>query len=200
MIFIRYESFRKYIRIYPVTSLLLLANIVMFIVLTTQGGSRDSETLVRFGAMLNAGPYAAEYWRYFTAMFLHIGFDHLLFNCFALFVFAPPLERLLGSGKYALFYLVSGLLGNVVSELMATGVHISAGASGAIYGVYGAYLFIALLQRNMLDPGSRQTVYTILVFGLIYSFIVANINLWAHVGGLLAGFVLYALMRGKASV
>lgn len=195
MIFIRYESFRKYLRFYPITSLLLLANIVMFIVLAINGGSTNGSTLLRFGAMLNQYQFATEYWRYFTSMFLHIGFEHLLFNCFALFVFAPPLERLLGSWQYAVFYVFSGVLANVISELMAQDVHLSAGASGAIYGIYGAYLFIAIFQRAMLDEGSRKTVYIILAMGIVYSIMVSNVNLWAHVGGLVSGFILFGLVR-----
>lgn len=195
MIFVRYESFRKYIKFYPVTSLLLLANIVMFIIMTFDGGSTNGATLMKYGAMYNDYQFATEYWRYFTAMFLHIGFEHLLFNCFALFVFAPPLERLLGSWQYGIFYLVSGLFGNVISEVMTSYVHMSAGASGAIYGIYGAYLFIALLQRSMLDQASRQTIYTLLAMGIVFSFVATGVNVWAHLGGLLTGFVLYGLIR-----
>ncbi|WP_018755806.1 rhomboid family intramembrane serine protease [Paenibacillus terrigena] len=195
MIFIRYENFKSYLRFYPVTSVLLLANIVVFILMAFDGGSTNTYTLLKYGAMLNDSHYATEYWRYFTAMFVHIGFDHLLFNSFALFVFAPPLERLLGSWQYALFYLFSGLLGNVFSDLMASGPTLSAGASGAIYGIYGAYLFIVLLQRSLLDPPSRQTIYMLLGMGLVYSVMVASVNLWAHLGGLVAGFILYGLIR-----
>lgn len=67
-------------------------------------------TLLKFGAVWKQEPYASETWRLATAMFLHSGFQHLLFNMFALFVFAPPMERILGSFKYAVLYLLSGLL------------------------------------------------------------------------------------------
>ncbi|MDO7906009.1 rhomboid family intramembrane serine protease [Paenibacillus sp. JX-17] len=197
MIFIRYENWRSYLRYYPVTSLILLINLIMFFVLTFNGGSTNVMTLVRFGALLNDSPFDAQLWRYLTSMFLHAGFDHLLFNCFALLVFAPPLERLLGSWRYALLYLGSGLLGNIISIAhynAAAEATVMIGASGAIYGVYGAFLYIALFQRQMMDEASRKTLYTLLGFGIIFSFAVANVNWMAHFGGLIGGFFIYGLM------
>lgn len=190
MIFIRYESFRKYLRFYPVTSIILFINIVMFLLMTFDGGSTNGNTLLQYGALYSP---LNEHWRYLTSIFLHSGFDHLLFNCFALFVFAPPLERLFGHWRYAAFYVITGVLANLFSVAVSSEPVLSVGASGAIYGLYGAYLFIALFQRNMLDPSSRQTIYTLLVIGVVYSVIAPNINLMAHLGGLVAGFLLYAL-------
>ncbi|MCG7406047.1 rhomboid family intramembrane serine protease [Paenibacillus sp. ACRRX] len=195
MIFIRYEKWRTYVKQYPVTTLLLLANIIMFIVLAISGGSKDGETLLRFGAMWKEEPYVHETWRMFTSMFLHIGFDHLLFNMFALYVFAPPIEQALGSFKYAVLYLASGVLGSAVSVWLSEWGTLSAGASGAIYGLYGAYFFIALFQRWALDEASRKTLYIILGLGIIQSFLMSNVSWSAHLGGLAAGFVVYGLMR-----
>ncbi|OAB32866.1 rhomboid family intramembrane serine protease [Paenibacillus glacialis] len=193
MIFIRTENWKSYLRLYPVTSLLLLINIIMFLILMFNGGSANNETLYRFGALINEG----ESWRYVTAMFLHSGFDHLLFNCFGLLVFAPPLERLMGSWKYTLLYLLSGIVGNVLSSaynIQMDRMVISVGASGAIYGIYGAYLYIAVFQQKLLDESSRKTLYAMLVFGIISSVIVANVNWMAHFGGLIGGFFVYGLI------
>ncbi|MGG6313453.1 rhomboid family intramembrane serine protease [Paenibacillus macerans] len=197
MIFLRYENWRSYLRYYPVTCLILAANIAMFIVLAMNGGSTNPETLLRYGAMVDFGPLAGENWRLFTSMFLHRGFDHLFSNTFAILVFAPPLERLLGHWRYALLYLGSGLVGNLISmgvyQLSAEG-HISVGASGAVYGVYGAFLYIALLQRHLMDESSRKTLYSLLIVGVIYSLLVPQINLSAHLGGLVGGFFIYGLI------
>lgn len=193
MIFIRSENWKSYLKLYPITSLLLLVNIMMFLVVTFNGGSTNNETLYRFGALINEG----ESWRYVTAMFLHSGFDHLLFNCFGLLVFAPPLERLMGSWKYTLLYFLSGVLANVLSSaynIQMDRLVISVGASGAIYGIYGAYLYIAVFQRKLIDESSRKTLYALLVFGIISSVIVANVNWMAHFGGLIAGFFVYGLI------
>ncbi|MUT68137.1 rhomboid family intramembrane serine protease [Paenibacillus sp. NEAU-GSW1] len=200
MIFMRYESFRGYLRAYPVTATLIALNIVYFIVVALNGGTSDGEKLLRFGSfytIVGVDTFGLEQpWRYITSIFMHSDIMHLLYNMFALLVFAPPLERLLRHVKYLAFYLLCGVLSNVVGALMALllnepGIH-TVGASGAIYGVYGAFLYIALFRKRWLDEGSRKTVYLILGVGLIYSIITPAISLWGHVGGLLAGFLLYS--------
>ncbi|MNC73819.1 Rhomboid protease GluP [compost metagenome] len=70
----------------------------------------------------------------------------------------------------------------------------SVGASGAIYAIYGAFLYIALLQRVMMDESSRKTLYGLLVMGIIMSFATPHVDYTAHIGGLVAGFFLYGLM------
>lgn len=197
MIFIRYENWKDYLKYFPLTSIFLIANVVMFIVLTVNGGSRSIPALFHFGALINDGAYLNEWWRYVTAMFLHGGFDHLLFNSFALIVFAPPLERLLGSVRYGVLYLGGGVVGNILAIAWYKSIGeltILLGASGAIYAVYGAFLYIALFQRNIMDETSRKTLYTLLLFGIIFSFAVANVSWMAHLGGLLGGFFIYGLI------
>lgn len=195
MIFIRYENWRSYLKQFPVTSTLIAVNIIMFIILAMNGGSTSGETLLRFGAVLKWEPFVEQTWRLVSAMFLHIGFEHLLFNMFALFVFAPPLERILGHVRYALLYVLSGVLGNAFSVFASEWGTLMAGASSAIYGLYGAYLFIAIFQRQALDEASRKTLYIILGLGIVQSFLMTNISWSAHLGGLAGGFVLYAVMR-----
>ncbi|GAB6926408.1 rhomboid family intramembrane serine protease [Paenibacillus sp. JCM 10914] len=196
MIFVRYENWRSYLRAYPVTSLLLVINIVMFIIVSFDGGSRNPVALLKYGAITDLPQFSGETWRLFTAMFLHNGFEHLLFNSFALLVFVPPLERIMGSWKFAILYLLSGLLGNIIGlayyERMPEYTFL-VGASGAIYGAYGAYLYIALFQRHVIDDTSRKTLFTLLVLGILFSF-TPGVSLIAHVGGLLGGFFLYGLM------
>lgn len=193
MIFVRYENWKSYLRFYPVTSLLLAANIIMYLIVTFSGGT---EALFKYGALVSAPPFSGESWRYFAAMFLHNGFDHLFFNSFALLVITPPLERILGSFRYLLLYLLSGLLGNVLSMAYyeRTGeLAWAVGASGAIYGVYGAFLYIALFQRDKMDEASRKMLYTLLIMGAVFSFM-PNIGWMAHLGGMIGGFFVYGLM------
>lgn len=194
MLFLRYESFRQYIRLYPVTTLILLVQAALFALMTVEGSSTDRETLIRFGAIYHVPPYSGEYWRYFASIFLHIGFDHLLFNSFSLFVFAPPLERLLGHFRYAVFYVGSGLAGNLFSELLTRTEHIAAGASGAIYGVFAAYLYISLFYKQIMDQQSASTIKTVLIIGFIYSLLIPQVNLLGHAGGFLGGFFLFRQM------
>ncbi|KAA8999829.1 rhomboid family intramembrane serine protease [Paenibacillus spiritus] len=198
MLFIRYENWKSYLRYYPVTTLIVAANLVMFIILSLNGGSTDPYTLLHYGAMVDIGPERTEWWRLVTSIFLHNGISHLLFNCFAILVFAPPLERLMGWARYAVLYILGGVVGNLVSmgvsgEAVYAGT-VSVGASGAIYAVYGAFLYIALLQRFKLDEGSRKTLYSLLLLGVITTFAMPNINWAAHLGGLIGGFFLYGLI------
>ncbi|MEC0128062.1 rhomboid family intramembrane serine protease [Paenibacillus pabuli] len=197
MIFIRYENWKSYLKFFPLTSIFLIANVVMFIVLSFNGGSTNSRTLLEFGALTNYELFAEQWWRYITSMFLHAGFSHLLFNSFALIVFAPPMERLLGTLRYGVLYLGGGILGNILAVAWYNSVGattISVGASGAIYAIYGAFLYVALFQRTMMDEASRKTLYTLLVFGIIFSFAMSGINWMAHLGGLLGGFFIYGLL------
>ncbi|MBD2846047.1 rhomboid family intramembrane serine protease [Paenibacillus sp. IB182496] len=191
MIFIRYESFQAYLKLYPITSAILGLNLLLFILSQIVG-----LPLLEFGAFIQmpADPYGLiEPWRYVTSQFLHLSWQHILFNCFSILVFAPPLERLLGSLRYLVFYLLCGIVGNLFSALWGPAWLVSAGASGAIYGVFGAYLNLALIRKDMLDAASRKTVYTILILGIVFSFMtVTRVNILAHVGGLAAGFALYA--------
>ncbi|REE82737.1 rhomboid protease GluP [Paenibacillus taihuensis] len=188
MIFLRYESFRSYLRFYPVTSAIIAINLLVYIL----------DHLVFNGTLLDRGFFRStpnghyfsfdEPWRYVTAEFLHLSISHIFYNMFSMLIFAPPLERMLGHVRYAGFYLLCGIVGNLLSAIASTETY-GAGASGSIYGVFGAYLYLAVMKRSM-DVNSRKTVYTILIFGLLYTFIAPNIGVWAHIGGLFAGFLL----------
>ncbi|MDR0270626.1 rhomboid family intramembrane serine protease [Paenibacillus sp.] len=200
MLFVRYENWKSYLKYYPITTILFVANIIMYLVIAFNGGASDTSTLLRFGALTNVEGYD-EWWRYLSSIFLHGSFSHLLFNNFAILVFAPPLERLLGAWRYALLYLLTGVIGNILSVAHYNRIGealLTIGASGAIYGVYGAFLYIALLQRNRMDEASRKTVYALLLVGIIFSFISGSeefkVNWVAHLGGLIGGFFIYGLM------
>ncbi|MDF2925021.1 MAG: rhomboid family protein [Paenibacillaceae bacterium] len=199
MIFLRRETFRQYLRFYPVTSAVLAIIVVVFLAMELLGSSTSNGTLIDFGAMYSLAGETHEWWRYLNSMFLHIGFQHLLFNAFAIYVFAAPLERLLGSWHYAIFFLISGFAGNAFSMLFSEPPFISAGASGAIYGIYAAYLYLALFHKHILDEGTRKTVTMILVMGFISSIIIPNVSLYGHLGGFLGGFVYFAVLTRRFS-
>ncbi|MFC4598440.1 rhomboid family intramembrane serine protease [Cohnella hongkongensis] len=201
MIFLRNETFRGYVRAYPVTALILAVNVVVFLL---DHLALDRELSIR--GMFYLEPYfnrdgLAEPWRYVTSIGLHDGWEHLLFNSFSILVFAPPLERMLGHTRYFVYYVLSGIAGNVMSVIIYVGTeHYSLGASGAIYGLFGAYLYLAVFRRFALDEATRKTIYITLGFGLIYSFLVPNVNIWAHIGGALAGLALMAMyVAGKTN-
>lgn len=191
--FVRRESFKEYLTYYPITSGIIAMNIIMFLLMELSGSAESNLTLLRFGAMFDIAGFKTEWWRFFTAMVLHGGLTHLIFNCFALLVFAPPLERLLGKWRYALYYVACGVIGNIASYWLHFDEYISVGASGAIYGVYGAYIYLAIFHKHLLDFGTRKTIQTIVIIGFVYS-LFPGIDLWAHLGGFVGGFALMALM------
>jgi rhomboid protease GluP len=192
--FARRESLKEYIRLYPITTLLICINLVVWALMEGYGSSQDTATLLQFGALFDLPNAKAEAWRYVTAMFLHIGFGHLFFNSFAMYVFAPPLERMLGKWRYLLTYMVCGISGNMVSAWFHKDSFISAGASGAIYGIYAAYLFLALFRKDIIDYVTKQTIMVIIVVGFANSLLVPNVDIYAHLGGFIGGIVTMALI------
>lgn len=196
--FSRTESLKQYIKLYPITALLIGINIIVLLAMEWYGSSTNELTLLQFGAIFdfpNLQPnLEPELWRYVTAMFLHIGFAHLFFNSFALYVFAPPMEYMLGKWRYLLLYLLSGIAGNVISKLLHQNDFIGAGASGAIYGIYAAYLFLAIFRKDIFDKQTKQSIITIIVVGVIYSIIVPGVDLYAHLGGFIGGMITMALI------
>jgi rhomboid protease GluP len=193
-VFARRESLKEYIQKYPVTFTMIVIQLLVMAAMEWYGSSKDSNTLLRFGAMFNIPGMHPEPWRYVTSIFIHIGWEHLLFNSFAMYVFAAPLERLIGASRYILFYLACGIIGNLVSALLHSDVYIGAGASGAIYGVYGAYLYLSIFRKDMIEFETRQTVIPIIVIGFIYSIVAPHIDIYAHLGGFMGGLALTALM------
>ncbi len=145
----------------------------------TQWGAVISESI--WGATGIAGN--GEWYRLFTAMFLHYGVIHLLLNMYALWILGRELERALGSLRFVALYLVAGLGGNVAAYFFTGPNEASAGASTAVFGLMAAML--VLLRRLKL---SVAPILPIIVINLIFTFTISNISVPGHIGGLVAGF------------
>jgi membrane associated rhomboid family serine protease len=131
-----------------------------------------------------------EWYRALSAMFLHGGLTHVLFNMWALWLFGPVLERRFGSPSFLALYLASGLSGSALYHLIG-GTAPAVGASGAIFGLFGAVLAASYRQRH--TPAGRAVfgqLALLLAINLVLPFVVRNIAWEAHVGGLLAGLVI----------
>ena len=175
-----------------VTWTLLAANVVVWLLTYAAGGTDNPDVLLDFGAMFGPLIASGEYWRLFTAMFLHAGIPHLAFNCLALFIFGPQVERAYGRSSFTVIYILSGLSGSVASYLLNS-ISIGVGASGAIFGVIGALAAFLLVQRRVFGEMSRRTLYGLalmLGINLVYGLVTPGIDNWAHLGGLAAGLVL----------
>lgn len=134
-----------------------------------------------------------EYYRLFTSMFLHIGIMHIVFNMLILYLLGPTLERVLGSVRFLVLYLLSGLGGAVASYMFSTPTTMSVGASGAIYGLFGALL----IGGKKLNIDMKQVVI-LLAINLGISFIPGwGIDWRAHLGGLIIGIATAWVMQGS---
>ena len=175
-----------------VTYALLGLNVVVWLATYAAGAGDDAWVLVDFGAMF--GPLIAEgqYWRLFTAMFLHHDLVHLAFNGFALFIFGRMVETTHGRARFVAIYVLSGLAGGVLSYALSP-INIGVGASGAIFGVLGALAAFFASQRRTFGVVVQRNLMGILVIAAInifYGLATPGIDNWAHVGGLVAGFAL----------
>ena len=184
------------LRITPGVLTLILLNAVAFLFEISAGDLNDPEVLHRVGAL---EPYAVvvqgEYWRLFTALFLHGGFTHLLFNIFALYILGPPLERSIGTLRFTVCYLVSGLASSagVVGLTVLGFVEVAqlVGASGCIMGIVGAWAGFLLRHRHAPQAKQRLgNVVMIIVIQVAFDLSTPQVSMAAHLCGLVAGFFL----------
>ncbi len=188
-----------------VTPVIVLACTAVFLVMVASGVSWQSPQtaqLLAWGADSGKGVIIDhEYWRLFTSMFIHVGLWHLLMNMFCLATAGPLVERLFGHLGFLALYVLSGLGGSILSvwwQPMTAG----AGASGAIFGVFGGLLgFLAIRHREVpfaiLKP-MRGGAIGFVAFNTFFSAVIPGISMSAHMGGLVTGFVCGLLMTAVA--
>ena len=175
-----------------VTYTLLGINSLVWIASELAGGAQDRGALLDFGAMF--GPLIADgqYWRLFTAIFLHIGIFHMALNSLALFIFGQLVEAIFGSWRFAALYIVAGLGGSATSYLFNS-IALAAGASGAIFGVLGALTAYFYVQRNVMGEMARRNLMSLLVLAginLVFGLLFPGVDNWAHLGGFVFGAAL----------
>ena len=178
----------------PVTAGLILLNILVFLIVEFTGSSQNTMHMLDCGAaftpMIIQG---GEYYRLFTCMFLHFGIEHLLNNMLVLFVLGSRLEQVIGKIKFLLIYLIGGVFGNVISlliELRTQDFAVSAGASGAVFAVMGAMIYIVIRNKGWLGDLSMRQILVMAAFSLYFGFASTGVDNTAHVGGMVSGFFL----------
>lgn len=129
-----------------------------------------------------------EIWRLVSSMFLHGDVIHLMSNMLALYMVGPMVEKYYGKSKYAIIYFGSGIIGNLLSAVL--GNYFGIGASGAIFGLFGALMYFGYKYRATLDGFLRSGIVPVVVLNLILSIMVPNIDFYGHIGGLLGGILL----------
>lgn len=195
--FIRTENFQTFIRLYPVVTFILALQAVLWLFFSLPAHSvvlwRDTVT------GYNLGVANGEWWRLITPILLHAGFTHLLFNSMSIFLFAPALERMLGKARFLLVYAGSGIIGNIGTYITEPLDYVHVGASGAIFGLFGVYLFMVLFRNELIGQEHSKMIITLLAFAVLMSFINSNINMMAHLFGLCGGLLLSFLCVQKKS-
>lgn len=185
---------------YFISPILININILIFVAMVINGVhvlTPDSESLLSWGANFRPITLEGEWWRLLSSCFLHIGVFHLLLNMYALLYIGLLLEPYLGKTRFLSAYLITGIAASVTS-LWWNDLVISAGASGAIFGMYG--VFLALLTTNLLDKSVKNALLTSVVVFIGYNIFIgikagSGIDNAAHIGGLLSGLVVgYALI------
>jgi rhomboid protease GluP len=177
----------------PAVITIIVLNVAVLIAMEATGGASNLDNLIRFGAKVNGLITQGQYWRLLTSVFIHVGFMHLFFNALALWMFGVTLEKVYGTGKFLLIYLLSGVGGSAASFLLST--QISVGASGAIFGLIGLALVFGIRHRAIIPPRFRSRfgtgVLPLILYNILYGLRPdSHIDNFAHLGGLVAGVIL----------
>ncbi|MFD1706960.1 rhomboid family intramembrane serine protease [Siminovitchia sediminis] len=185
--FVRTESFRQFISLYPVITALVAIHIVIFLSmhLPMLPHQLVFETLAGTNILILMG----EYWRLVTPIFVHVGFAHLLFNSFSLVLFGPALERALGKFQFLLVYIICGVAANVATLIIKPPYYTHIGASGAIFGLFGIYLAVIFFKKEAMPQHGKQVILPIAALSVIMTFFQSNINITGHIFGLIAGIL-----------
>jgi len=188
----------------PVTLLLIAANLLVFgLMLGNGAGLWHAQNSIQLAWGANFGPATqdGQWWRLGSALFLHFGLIHLAMNLWALWDGGQLVERMFGHLRFIIIYLASGLCGNLLSLVIQGNEAVSGGASGAIFGVYGALLVFVWRERQQLNPGEfRWLFWGALGFSAVsitLGLIIPGIDNSAHIGGLIAGCLL-GMLFGRA--
>lgn len=193
-------------RTIPIASIfLIILNVIVHLYLTFKGGTTNTMLMLENGALyVPAVLEDHEYYRMITSMFMHFGFEHLFFNMILLYYMGTVLEKGLGEIRFLLLYFISGLIGNVASLIWYTQIDrmaVSAGASGAIFGLVGAALYLVIKHKGYYRGIDIRRLVLMIGVNLYNGFVVqSGINNAAHVGGLVSGFLLGVVLTQSENV
>lgn len=177
----------------PMTAVLLVLNIVIFLLADFIGGTENVSHMLKWGAAY--APYILEeheYYRLVTCMFLHFGMEHLANNMLVLFVLGGRVERTVGKISFLLIYFFGGIAGNIVSLILQSSSHayaVSAGASGGVFALCGALLYLLLRNHGRVEDLSARQIVIAIALSVYLGFVGSGVDNAAHIGGLLGGFL-----------
>jgi membrane associated rhomboid family serine protease len=197
---------RRQLSLTRVVTILMIANAIMFLLEMALGGSTNPDTLHRLGELDSTAVwFDHEYWRLFTALFLHYGALHLAFNLYALWIIGPGLERAIGGLRFIICYLVAGV-GSSAGVVLLRAVRLTTaeqlvGASGCVMGIVGAWAGLLLRRRDLPMAGQRlQNILIIVAIQTAFDLSTPQVSLGAHLSGLVVGFVVGFLIAPRPNL
>lgn len=180
------------------TVAMIVINVAVFFILTMFGDTEDAVFMLQHGAMYEPNIIEGhEYYRIFTCLFLHFGITHLLNNMVLLGALGWNLELEIGKVRFVIIYFASGIIGNIVSlfyDVTLEQPAVSAGASGAIFGLMGALLYVVIANRGRLGRLSGRGMLVMVILSLYFGLTSTGVDNLAHIGGLVSGFLLAVLL------
>lgn len=179
---------------------LVVVNVAVWCIMELLGDTLDGTYIAEYGGMYPDFVINGEWYRLFTAMFLHFGAEHLANNMILLAAAGGKLEAAVGSLRYLIIYIGSGLAGNILSlyVMMRTGDYaVCAGASGAVFGIIGGLAWAAIRNKGKFEGLTTKGLLLMIALCLYYGITTAGVDNWAHVGGVFGGFFLCILLYRK---
>lgn len=184
------------------TTVLIAVNVIVFFILSFIGMTEDTGFMLEHGAMYV--PFIVEghqYYRIFTSFFLHFGIEHLLNNMVLLGALGWNLELETGRLRFLAIYFISGIGGNLFSLYMnikANEMVVSAGASGAIFGLMGALVCVVLKNHGRVGRITNRGILFMVALSLYFGFTSSGVDNAAHIGGLVCGFLSAAVLYRRS--
>ena len=185
----------------PVNTALVVINVLVFVVMTVIGSTENVEFMLGHGAMFAPAIIEdKEFYRFFTCMFLHFGFMHLAGNMVVLLFLGDNVERAVGKIKFVLIYLIGGMIGSLGSFLYALFYNpgiVSAGASGAIFAIIGALLWLVIRNKGRIEDMTTLRICVLIAYALYNGITSENVDMAAHIFGLFGGFLAAIVLYRK---
>lgn len=173
------------------TYIFIALQVIIYLLMEAAGGSTNTSVLIEFGAKVNWLIMEGEWWRLFAPIIIHIGLLHLAMNTLALYYLGMTVERIYGNIRFLFIYIFAGFIGSLASLLFSP--NISAGASGAIFGCFGALLYFGVINPRLFFRTMGYNILFVIAINLLFGFSVTGIDNAGHIGGLIGGFIAAAI-------
>ena len=186
--FIRKESLREFIRLYPCVTGILCLNAALFFLVTLPVFPRG--VILEHTIGINLYIKEGELWRLLTPIFIHSNVTHFILNTFTILILGPTVEAMLKPLRFLLLYFVSGVGANTVTYLVKPLTYSHLGASSSIFGFFGFYLYLLAAKSHLLTKQDASMIKALTAIALFMPILQANVNVTAHYAGCAIGFVI----------